>query len=68
MSSPRDKDEAIINPFTGQLDFVRTFNPDRIISHTHSASGEEFFDSSEGPLNLMGPFIVFDSNGNVVTT
>jgi hypothetical protein len=35
----KDKDELVINPITGKLDTVRTFNPDRIVVAQRNSAG-----------------------------
>lgn len=73
MSSPKDKDELVINPITGKLDTVRTFNPDRIVVAQRNSAGRVFktvevYNSKEIIFLEDCPQIVTDNNGNVVTT
>ena len=68
MSSPKDKVDFIINPFTGELDGVLKFNPDRIITHSNNQAGNPLmiYDPVSGNYMEMQPLIVTDNNGNVV--
>lgn len=65
----KDKDILVLNPTTGNLDLVRKFNPNRIISHLYSPFGNPlmFFDPTINVYYEAGPQLVFDNEGNVVT-
>lgn len=68
MKKPRDVDSLVLNPVTGKLDMVRTFDPDRILTHSKNQAGNKLvhFDPESG-LYLAGEDqIVTDENGNVV--
>lgn len=67
--SAKDKDELVLNPITGQLDMIRKFNPDRIITHQFNDTGGPLTvtDQQNNILNL-GPLPVVDNNGNLVFT
>ena len=75
MSTPittiaKDKDEAVLNPFVGQLDMVRNFEPNRIITHSLNPAGNPLtvYDPLSGGYYAADDSIVTDSDGNVVTT
>ena len=70
MSTPRDREELVFNPVTGNLDTVRIFNPDRIISHSLNPQGNVImqYDPICGVYYEAGPEIVFSNDGSVVTT
>lgn len=70
MSSPKDKEELVLNPITGKLDIVKTFNPDRIITAQRNAAGQKFmtWDVASESFIEDGPRIITDEEGNVVTT
>ena len=75
MSNPittiaRDKDEAVINPFTGKLDMVRNFEPNRVITHSCNPAGNPLtvYDPVSGAYFAADDALVTDENGNVVTT
>lgn len=64
----RDKDSLILNPITGELDFVRIFNENRIIVSEYNAAGSRrmTYDAFSGTHLDDGPIVVVDNNGNVV--
>ena len=68
MSSPKDKQELVLNPVTGKLDTINKFNPDRIITHDKNAAGNKMklFDPESNAYVDMGDLIVTDENGDVV--
>jgi hypothetical protein len=68
-NSPRDKEELVLNPITGQLDVVRNFNSDRIVTAQRNSAGHIFhtWDPAYGVFLEDGPRVVIDNNGNVVT-
>lgn len=70
MSSPKDKQELVLNPATGQLDVINKFNSDRILTHSNNASGNPLmiYDPFLDSYQEMGDLIVTDNQGNVVTT
>jgi len=65
---PADREEFSLNPITGQLDLVRIFDPNRIITHERNAAGSllSTYDSFSGTQIADGPKVVVDNNGNVV--
>lgn len=65
-----DNDEAIINPFTGELDMVRNFNVNRIVTNSFNQAGNPLviYDPLSGLYLDAGPSVVVDINGNVVST
>ena len=68
MSSNRDKDELILNPVTGQLDMVRTFNANRIVTDDLNSAGNPLmvYDMQSGLYVSAGFQIVTDEFGNVI--
>ena len=66
--STRDKDSLVLNPITGELDFVRIFNENRIVTSEYNAAGSRrmTYDSFSGTHVDDGPIVVVDNNGNVV--
>jgi hypothetical protein len=68
--SNRDQDELVLNPLTGQLDFIRKFNPNRIVTHSTNQADNLLvvYDMVSGTYLPMGPVVVTDNDGNVVTT
>lgn len=68
MSTPRDKDELVLNPVTGELDMVRKFNEDRIVTAKLNAAGQprKIWDPASNTFIDDGPAVVVDNNGNVV--
>lgn len=66
----KDKEELVLNPITGQLDLIRKFNPDRIITSEYNAAGgaRVIWDVALSTWVEDGPVVIMDSNGNVVTT
>jgi len=68
--SARDKDELILNPVTGELDMIRKFNPDRLITSSLNSAGNPHveYDVQSGLYIEAGPQLIYDSEGNVVTT
>jgi hypothetical protein len=70
MSSPKDREELVLNPITGKLDVVRIFNPDRIVTAERNSAGHRFqtWDAASGTFIDDAPVVVIDNNGNVVTT
>jgi hypothetical protein len=68
MSSPKDKEELVLNPVTGKLDVVRKFNADRIVTSELGPNGNPLymFDPITSTYFQAGPFVVCDNNGNVV--
>jgi hypothetical protein len=69
-NSPKDKEELVLNPVTGQLEVVKSFNPDRIVTAQRNSAGHVFhtWDPVYGIFVEDGPRIVTDEDGNVVTT
>jgi hypothetical protein len=69
MASPKDKVQTVLNPITHKLDMVRIFNPDRIATHTLNPAGNPLviYDPVSGLYMSMGPIVITDNNGNVVT-
>lgn len=67
-SSPKDKDKYVFNPFTGNLDAVVKFNPDRIVTNNLNAAGNPrlIWDAASSSFIPDGPDVVVDNNGNVV--
>ena len=39
MADPKDKIQFVFNPFTGKLDAVKQFNPDRIVTASLNSAG-----------------------------
>lgn len=66
---PADREELSLNPVTKKLDLVRTFNPDRILTHERNAAGTLLttYDSASQTHIEAGPDVVVDQYGNVVT-
>ena len=66
---PNDREELVLNPVTGDLDLVRIFNADRIVTAERNSSGHKFhtFDIQSKTYLEDGPRVVIDNNGNVVT-
>jgi hypothetical protein len=66
--SPRDQNKYVFNPFTGNLDAVVKFNPDRIVTNTLNAAGHPrlIWDAASNSFIPDGPDVVVDNNGNVV--
>ena len=66
----RDKDEAVINPFTGQLDMVRNFEPNRVITHSCNPAGNPLtvYDPVSGAYFAADDSVVTDNQGNLITT
>ena len=66
----KDKLKFELNPITGELDLVKEFNPDRILSHSLNPAGNKImqYDPISATYFEAGPEIVFDNDGNVVTT
>jgi hypothetical protein len=63
-TSAKDKIKYLFNALTGRFDVVQEFNTDRIVTHELGAAGESVTVSGRD----IGPFIVFDEQGNVVST
>lgn len=70
MSSPKDKQELVFNPVSGELDTVLKFNPDRILTHDKNAAGNPIvtFDPVSNSYMTLEGQVVIDGQGNVVTT
>lgn len=70
MSSPKDQLTAVINPFTGQLDMVRNFEPNRVITHSCNPAGNPLtvYDPVSGAYFPSDDSVVTDNQGNVITT
>lgn len=68
MASPKDKQELVLNPVTGQLDTVQKFNVDRIITHSCFPTGYKLkmYDPESGAYVESDDLEVTDSNGNLV--
>lgn len=68
MSKPKDKDSLVLNPVTGKLDMVRSFNVDRILTADKNSAGNALvvFDPLSGQYLDPGPQIITDENGNLV--
>lgn len=66
---PHDRDELILNPITGELDMVRTFDPNRIVTANRNSAGHKFstYDVQTSSYLEDGPRVVIDNEGNVVT-
>ena len=69
-TTAKDQDILVLNPVTGQLDTVRKFNPNRIVTHKLNQSGNPLvmYDPVTGIYQPMDFLVVTDSDGNVVTT
>ena len=67
---PKDKLKYEFNPLTGELDLIKEFNPNRIITHRLSpfANARVDWDPIVGVYYVADDAIVTDGNGNVVTT
>ena len=65
----RDKTIIDFNVFTGEFDLVRSFNPNRIITHMFNQAGNplKLYDPVTGLYMDLGPMVVTDNAGNVVT-
>ena len=70
MSDPKDKLTTTFNPFTGNLDMINKFNPDRIVTDDRNAAGYPLmmFDPHTNTYMPLGPLVVTDDDGNVVTS
>ena len=68
MATPKDKQELVLNPITGQLDTVQKFNVDRVITHSCSSTGYalKLYDPESGAYADMDDLEITDSNGNLV--
>lgn len=66
--SAKDKLKFELNPITGELDLVREFNADRILTHIKNAAGGTLltYNAASGQFIEMDPLVVVDNNGNVV--
>ena len=66
---PADREELVLNPVTGELDVVRIFDPNRIVTAQRNSAGHKFqtYDVQTGTYLEDGPRVVIDNNGNVVT-
>lgn len=66
----KDKDELVLNPITGKLDTIRTFNENRILTHSNSSTGNPLmtYDPILGVYVEADDAIVTDNNGNIVST
>ena len=64
----KDKTTFDFNVITGQLDLVRKFNPNRIVTNERNAAGTKrmTYDAASGMHLDDGPSIVTDEDGNVV--
>ena len=69
MSTPRDREELILNPVTGKLDMVRSFNVDRIVTSGYNAAGTPrvTYDIASHSFIDAQFEVVCDLNGNVVS-
>ncbi len=67
-SVPNDQTKYVFNPFTGKLDAVLKFNPDRIVTNTLNAAGypRVIYNPESSAFIADGPTVVIDNNGNVV--
>lgn len=67
-SVPNDQTKFIINPFTGQLDAVVKFNPDRIVTNFLNSAGNPrvIYNPESATFIADGPTVVIDNAGNVV--
>ena len=65
----KDKLKYEFNAITGKFDLVSEFNPDRIITHSFNMAGSPLitYDARSGTYIDMGPLVVTDNQGNVVT-
>ena len=70
MADPKDKIQYVFNPFTGNLDAVKTFNADRIVTCNLNSAGNPrlIYDSTSATFIPSGPDVVVDNEGNVVVT
>ena len=64
----KDKLKFELNPITGELDLVKEFNPNRIITHSLNAAGGPLmtYNAASGQHIELEPLIVVDNDGNVV--
>ena len=71
ISSPvkeNDQLKYVFNPFTGNLDAVVKFNPDRIVTNQLNSAGfpKVTWNAESSSYVPDGPDVVVDNNGNVV--
>lgn len=68
--SKKDKEEMVLNPVTKKLDMVRSFNPDRMVTHSANQAGNPLvvYDPQSGMYLPMDDMIVTDNDGNVIVT
>lgn len=64
----KDKLKYELNVVTGELDLVKVFNENRILTHQCNAAGHDLmiYNPSSGAHIQMDPLVVTDNNGNVV--
>lgn len=63
-----DKTAYDYNVFTDELDLIRKFNPDRIVTSEYNSAGSRnmIYDPASRTFIDAGPSVVVDNNGNVV--
>lgn len=67
--TPKDKKSLELNPTTGELDLVKSFNTDRILMAENNAAGNKrmIYDPMAPGFIEDGPVEITDSNGNIIT-
>jgi hypothetical protein len=63
-----DQTKYVFNPFTGELDVVVKFNPDRIVTNALNSAGfpKVTWNPESNSYVPDGPDVVVDLNGDVV--
>lgn len=64
----KDKLKYELNVITGELDLVKEFNANRIVTHTRNSAGGmlKTYNVASNSFIDQDPLIVVDNNGNVV--
>lgn len=64
----KDKLKFELNPITGELDLVKEFNSNRIVTHYLNSTGQPSLalDQASNQYLDLGPLVVVDNDGNVV--
>jgi hypothetical protein len=65
----KDKEIFLFNPLTGELDLALKYNSDKMVTHERNEAGAPLtaFDTFSGTHLDLGPLVVIDNSGNVVS-
>lgn len=68
LKKPRDREDFVFNPFTGNFDVVKIFNEDRIVTSEYNEGGHlnMIWDQVSQTFIELGFLVVTTDKGNVV--